>query len=281
MSLSFSEDERIRLDVENGKVLEIALPNCLEDRPCGFVLSVRKSGSTLLSKIIRQLAKANQVPVVSISNTAFEQNITFSEWKNCDSLNQIIRDGAVYIGFRALPDFLVENSLFKKRKKIFLVRDPRDAVVSQYFSTAYSHTIPKESKSNFGGPRESLLRNREIARNQPIDDFVLKHCESFNRTISSYIPLLRSDHIKIYRYEDVVLNKRTWIQEIANFLDFELSLSELDDILEMVDIVPSQENPEKFIRKVIPGDHTEKLNAETVEKLDHVFGKILDIFNYR
>lgn len=130
------------------------------------------------------------------------------------------------------------------------MRDPRDALVSKYFSVAFSRSLPPASTAADGGVREGLLRLK--------DD-----------------PLLT-----VYRYEDVVLDKRPWITDIAKRLNLALPQPLLESILTAVDVDPSEERPTAFVRRVVPGDHLEKLAPGTIEELNSRFGDFLHAFGY-
>ena len=279
MQLQVNE-KPLEYNLPNDKILTLTLPQFI-DRECAFILGVRKSGSSLLNSIIKYLCGYNKVPYVSIPEQAFEQNLRFHDWSRIQKLEEVVRDGAFYLGFRALPEFLVRNELFKERKKILLVRDPRDAIVSQFFTVAFNHKIPPKNDHNSYGIRESLLNRRKLVRNQSIDEYVIENATGLQNTIKAYTNFIDSPNILVFRYEDILMNKRSWIQEIANFLELELSEKMLQNILNNVDIVPQQENPKNFIRKAIPGDYNDKLQPETIEQLNEVFADVLERFNYQ
>lgn len=269
----------LNIELGNNKQYLVDLPKSI-DKDCAFILGVRKSGSTLLNKIILDLCYHNQVPTFSIADRAFEQNLLVKDWQNCGEIKQVIKDGIFYIGFRNFPAFMAEDNLFQNRKKIFLVRDPRDAIVSEYFSVAYSHSLPKASDSNEGGAREDILRRRDESKFQEVDEYVLKNAAHMNRTIMDYVNSLSVDdpNLKIYRYEDVITQKRPWIKDMAQFLALDLPESLLENLLQRHDVIPSKETSNKFIRKALPGDHKEKLKPETIEKINLIFRDILDKF---
>lgn len=266
--------------LSDDKILTLTLPQFV-DRECAFILGVRKSGSSLLGNIIISLCRYNKVPHVSIAEQAFKQNLRFKDWSRAQELGETIRDGAFYLGFRALPEFLASNKLFQERRKILLVRDPRDAIVSQFFTVAFNHKVPQKNDQNANGARETLLNKRKLVRNQPIDEYVIENALGLHNTIQAYIKFIDSPNMLIFRYEDILMNKRSWIQEMANFLELELSEKMLQNILNNVDIVPHQENPKNFIRKAIPGDYKDKLQPQTIEQLNKVFADILEQFNYQ
>ena len=274
-----SANNRQEYTVSDGKILNLPLPKPT-DRECAFILGVRKSGSTLLNKIIIDLCRYNNLPYFSIAEHAFQQNLRFKDWTRAEELQEVIKDGIVYSGFRALPLFLANNQLFKERKKILLVRDPRDAIVSQFFTVAFNHSIPKENSVNANGAREELLNKRELVKSQPIDEYVLKNAAGLCNTLKAYIQFLNSPLTLVFRYEDVLLNKKPWIQEMSQFLNLDCNEIILQNILDRVDIVPDKENPKNFIRKAVPGDHKNKLQPKTIEQLNEIFAEVLTQFHY-
>lgn len=278
-SNSVEEKNKIKFTLENGTEFKVKLPEFVE-RDCFFALGVRRSGSTLLQKTVKIICNFNQVPVVALTNQAFKQNIAPEQWFKCDDLTQVIQDGAGYIGFRALPDFLPKSDLFHHRKKILLVRDPRDTIVSGYFSIAYSHQVPDANTQNVEGLRENMLRKREITKSQLIDDYALENAAKLHSTLSKYLQILDLPNLKIYRYEDVVMNKSPWIKSMADFLELDLPDKLLNRILKRIDILPEQEQPNEHVRRVIPGDHQNKLKPETIDQLNHTFLDIMKAFNY-
>jgi hypothetical protein len=52
-------------------------------------------------------------------------------------------------------------------------------------------------------------------------------------------------------------------------------------VLRRLDVVPAAEDPSRFIRKVVPGDHAAKLRPATIEALDLAFGPVAARFGYR
>lgn len=267
------------IEVGNNRKYRVDLPGAI-DKECTFILGVRKSGSTLLNKIILDLCYHNHIPTFSIADRAFEQNLLVKDWQNCRELKQVIQDGIFYIGFRNFPAFIAQDDLFKNRKKIFLVRDPRDAIVSEYFSVAYSHSLPKANDSNEGGAREDILRRRDESKFQEVDEYVLKNAAHMNQTIMDYANSLdnKDSNLKLYRYEDVITQKRPWIQDMAQFLELDLPKSLLETLIQRHDVIPNKETSNKFIRKALPGDHKEKLKPETIEQINEVFSSVLNRF---
>ena len=47
-----------------------------------------------------------------------------------------------------------------------------------------------------------------------------------------------------------------------------------------VDVIPSKERSDEFVRRVIPGDHRDKLTPTTIDLLNHHFADFLTTFGY-
>jgi hypothetical protein len=245
-----------------------------------FVLGMKKCGSSLFNRIVQRLCAANEAGYLSLPDQSFQQNFHFVQLGTSPAFASLFRDGWIYGGFRQLPPFLSELGFFQRRPKLLLVRDPRDALVSEYFSVAFSHSLPPASTAADGGVREGLLRRREAALEQTVDAFALQSSRSYARQLEPLLRLKDDPLLTVYRYEDVVLDKRPWITDIAKRLNLDLPQQLLESILTAVDVDPSEERPTAFVRRVVPGDHLEKLAPGTIEELNSRFSDFLHAFGY-
>jgi len=241
-----------------------------------FILSVRKSGSTMLNKACRQLAHHNNWKFVDVPAAMFANNIPASDWIREPTLKDIVRPGNVYGGFRNFPAGMAAAELFVSGRKVLLVRDPRDALVSEYFSNAYSHSIPAE-----GEARQDMLSRRAVALGSAIEDYVLRMAPALKRTLAEYTCLGRDDRLLTFRYEDVITRKDKLLTDICAFFGWTLSDQQLRQILGWADVIPTEERPTEFVRKVTPGDHIEKLSAETIDRLDRLLSEEMTYYGYR
>lgn len=269
------------LQLEGGRLFRPTFPA----QPAGkhqavFVLGMKKCGSSLFNTIVQRLCAANGAGYLSLPDQSFQQNFHFVQLGTSPEFASLFRDGWIYGGFRQLPPFLSELGFFQRRPKLLLVRDPRDALVSEYFSVAFSHSLPPASTAADGGVREGLLRRREAAREQTVDAFALQSSRSYARQLEPLLRLKDDPLLTVYRYEDVVLEKRPWITDLAKRLNLALPQPLLESILTAVDVVPSEERPTAFVRRVVPGDHLEKLAPATIEELNSRFSEFLHAFGY-
>ncbi len=224
------------------------------------------------------LAKVNDYNVVDIPGTMFRKGFVVADWLRSE-IDPLIKGGNLYGGFRAFPASLSRNRMFQESPKVLLVRDPRDALVSQYFSDAYSHALPENDEQAANG-RDIFLRKRSEALSTSIDEFVLKHARNLCRVLMDYQGLLSDSSCLTFRYEDVVFTKRDMIGKVIAHFDWSCPDRMIDRILELVDEFPAVEEPKAFVRKVVPGDHLQKLSPATVAKLNDLLKDPLKHFGY-
>jgi hypothetical protein len=80
------------------------------------------------------------------------------------------RRGEIYAPLRVPVDFSERKNL----KHIFFLRDPRDVMVSAYYSFGLTHSLPKNSKLR----KRHQLRKQRILE-QGIDDYVISDANYF------------------------------------------------------------------------------------------------------
>jgi hypothetical protein len=240
-----------------------------------FVLGVRKSGSSILNSMVQAVAEMNGLTFIDVAGKLFASGLPASEWQEDPGLCAILAPGNVYGGFRNAPKGFYKSPLYKSGKKILLVRDPRDALVSEYFSNAYSHSLPEG-----GDLREGMLALRQSALQSSIDAYVGDMARSLKRVLREYMPLAKDPLCRTFRYEEVIFRKGELLDEICAHFEWRLAPQQRAAILGWADVLPSEERPTEFIRRVTPGDHREKLSAEVIRRLDTLFAPEMKHFGY-
>jgi hypothetical protein len=238
-----------------------------------FALGVRKSGSSIFSSIVNALALNNNINVVDIPERMFNSGYRYIDWNDHQRVCDLLWRGNCYIGFRDPPTALYSDPVFIEARKILLVRDPRDALVSEYFSNAYSHSLPTED-----GVQSVVAAEREKALRSTLTDYVLKRAADLDRTVERYRPILNDKNLLIMHYEDIIFNKGDWIKKIVAHFGWKYDEQHASDVLGWADQRPDAENPKAFVRKVTPGDYVDKLPQSTIDvlgaKLSDVWGEL-------
>lgn len=269
---------QIAIEIGEGRALDFTVADGMSEPPC-FCLGVRKSGSTMLNRIVTQLARRNRYHGVDIPGTFFRNGYRVQHWEAAD-LSSLILPGNIYLGFRNFPTSFQAYPAFRSAPKIFMFRDPRDALVSQYFSDAYSHSIPKTNTEQGRQGAAEFTRKREEALGSDIDTYVIKHARGMDNTLGAYADMLDDPTCLKLRYEEYVFQKRRLIFKILQHYGWTCLPGQIEAVLKIVDEVPESEDKTRFVRRVIPGDHRNKLRPETIARLNNILRESMHAFDY-
>jgi hypothetical protein len=244
-----------------------------------FLLGVRKSGSTVLNSICQALCEMADRRFVRVGETFFDANVVAVDWSNDPAVRGLVHPGNVYGGFREMPVALRGLPMFERAPKLLMVRDPRDALISEYFSNAYSHSVPA-AQDGADAVAAQILALRQQALAQDIGDWVLRAAGSMNHTMMQFAPLLGQDRTLVVKYEEVIFDKAGLIGHLSRQFGLAPTAAQVGEILAWADLRPEVENPRSFVRKVSPGDHTEKLDRGTIEVLNRQLAPAMALFGY-
>jgi hypothetical protein len=269
---------QITVALANGRHVEFEVDLELEG-PAFFVLSVRKCGSSLFNNIAKALTQANQRRFVDVGGTFFLRNVKATDWFRDGALSNLLHPGNVYGGFRNMPVAFQPNNLFRTSPKLLLIRDPRDALVSEFFTNAYSHQVPPPD-SDSDEVKRNMEKQREQALQSEIDAWVVSRAAGMGRTMILYKSIAALPSTRIIKYEDFIFRKRDLILTILEHFNWTAEAKLIEQILRWADVRPEKEDPKAFIRRVTPGDHLEKLQPATIEALNRSLQPVLDLFGY-
>lgn len=164
-----------------------------------------------------------------------------------------------------------------KFRSILMLRDPRDVLVSNYYSRIATHPSPQNKERNV-----KFSEDRSLAKSMSIDEFVLHRAPHFLKVYSTYkVHLADCCHGPLLRYEDLILDFDKWCDDLELNLQKTLGsetrqhLHDLGGFSEFKD-----ENVGKHIRKAIPGDYSNKLLPQTQVTLKSQFAEVLRWLSY-
>lgn len=250
------------------------------DGPAYFALSVRKCGSSLFNNICRALAQHSQCNFMDVGDQFFRANVPEVSYLNDPALLALLHPRNGYGGFRNFPKVLMQSPLFLDSPKLIMIRDPRDALVSEYFSIAYSHPVPA-SDTGHSEVADYLEKDRARALEMGLENFVVRRAAAMTRTMLNYAPVAKDIHTTILKYEDYIFDKRSLISVIAQKFSWRADELVTTQILSWADVRPQEEQPTAFIRKVTPGDHREKLNPQAISQITETLRPAMELFNYQ
>jgi hypothetical protein len=185
------------------------------------------------------------------------------------------RPGYVFGIFREF-DPAFEGLDIRENKKFLLIRDPRDMLVSLYFSMTGTHRMPKE-----GSARDVILEMQQLAA-QPISDFVRSPpINGVAGRYQKYAEFCRRDkNIILFHYEDVIFNKRNWALQLLKELNLSIPPERAIRISDAHDILPEDERTGQNIREVRPGGFRRHLDPGTIAYIEEMFAADMAFFGY-
>ncbi|MFI4898160.1 MAG: sulfotransferase domain-containing protein [Phycisphaerales bacterium JB059] len=247
------------------------------DLPSALAFSFYKAGSTLLRKVLEDLTPEAGVRLVNLEGELFRLGV---EHRKVDrSASSVFRPrGYCYGVFRLMP-YAYDIPILEDAPKLLLVRDPRDILVSHYFSMSRSHPTPGSKLSEIKAER--FTKERERVQVTSVDEHALRKAPMFRKHFAGYAErLLEQPNLRVDRYEDIVFDKRRWIDGICEHLGWDVDQTRRAQVASRHDIVPEGEHEDQHIRRVRPGDHIDKLRPETIEALNEIFAPFLDHYGY-
>lgn len=253
-----------------------AAPNKLADSFYAF--SVHKNGSTLMFDMIGAVSRMVGFPAASIPDFIFNEGILFKDWRNKRELAVYFRKPWLYYGFRELPELMFDESLeLRQRKFVFLARDPRDALVSEYFSFGRrqgSHALPQNNP-------EAVMKIIRSQDELSIDDYVLGRAKVYRDKLLTYRSALDFERGLILRYEDAYFDKRKLLIDTFEHFGIAVPADVISEVAARFDVRPEQEDDTRHIRQGLPGDHVRKLAPATIVRLNDELRDTAAFFGYR
>lgn len=271
----------MRFEPRNGYA-PVHIPAAISDRPSVLAFSMAKAGSTLLNNILSRISPDVELTYFSIEDYLFSRNV--SPTNRPTNIGKIIKpEGYCYGGFRQFPAHPVPI-LFSARS-VLLVRNPLDMITSLYFSLLKSHRIPRESgaSSDVNGAASKMITTRRFLQQTDINAFARQAVRTYTRMFEGYVAqgFPWRKNVAIYRYEDVVFHKASWISDICAWYGWTLAPGRAEAVAAMFDQQPETERPEHHVRQVKPGNHLVHLSAQTVTNVGEGLAEYMRIFGYQ
>jgi hypothetical protein len=260
------------------KLLLLSLHRSYSKKKSILHFSFNKAATQTVKKLLIECGRQNGLTPALLHDYAFHHSLPFLDHLDSEGMKKYAHlfksNGYVYSVFGGMIEGIPSLDKFKV---VLVVRDPRDILVSDYYSIAYSHAIPDGEK------KEIYLSRRESALASPLDEYVLNSAPKLQSVFEKYamhlFPVCPSVHVA--RYEDMVENFPEWLDSLVSACGMEISKTFRQNLVEKHEARrPKGENIHKHLRKGMPGEHREKLRPETVEQLNQIFKESLTRFNY-
>lgn len=243
-----------------------------------FAWGTYKAGSTLLTKMLEDYLAAVKFPALNVPGTLFRSGLS-GDIGEKEYIKTLFREGYAYIGWRNAAALKVKLFDFGQVKNIFLVRDPRDRLVSSYFSIAHSHSIP--AQGSLKGVMEAGRKTAKDLGN--VNDWLStspKELGGFLVSMDTFHKNLPAESTRIYRYEDIIFRKEEFLRDIVAYAGLPNDSVHIRDIARKHDIRPTDERPDRHIRQVKSGNFRKYMSAKSIETVESKYRHYLEAYGY-
>lgn len=237
-------------------------------------VTMHKAGSVFVGDVLTQLLESTGMPRINLANEAFR--VGQSEAEHCVAESHLFaRPGYFFGPFRG--PYVERFPDLSANKIILQVRDPRDCIVSFFFSIAYSHRVPRTGKG-----RQKIMERRENAQAIDINDYARETCAQYHHRLDVIRGILeRYDDVLLLEYAEMVENFSGWLQRIIDFVGETIDPATIERLHSRASFQVETEDPSRHVRQVTPGDYQRKLTPETQAYLTRELREHLDYFGYQ
>jgi len=250
------------------------------EHPSIIHFSFNKAATQYVKSILIRCAIENGMAPIAIHDYAFHTNfprLHRLSAKEMAKYHHIFKQrGYLYSVFAGMIEGIPH---LEKYKVVLVARDPRDILVSGYYSIAYSHSVPSKT----GDKYEGFMKQRRTARKLTVDEYVIAESGRVYDDFARYQSMLLEKYPNTYltTYEQMVSDFGGWLDGLVGYCELDVSKSLFESLIqENEHLTPKREDIHKHLRKGQPGDYREKLKIETIEYLDAKFASILARFGY-
>lgn len=251
-----------------------------------IVFTLHKSASMLLYQLCNKLSNDAGIQYFSpnLPNSKLNAHSLLSNkeiWRSQNSCFAPVR-------------FYVDVPNIKEYQILLHLRDPRDVLVSMYYSYCFIHNGEVPGNTDY----------RKVIAEQGIDSFVLHMAHeqkpqikgdygtgghvaeltgNLLRRYRDYIEhVLGRSNVTLLKYEEMVTDFPSWLEKFV--VPFPLK-DRQEKVKELVALAPQlfprrTQDVMQHVRHIKPGDHKNKLKPGTIDELSFVFKDVLSALNY-
>ncbi len=242
--------------------------------------SVNKAATQYTKRIMLRCGAENGLIPVRMSDYAWIKEFPYLFQLSPEQVKPYLHifrpNGFLYTVFGGLVEGIPNLDSYRT---LIMVRDPRDMLVSAYYSYSKSHAIPKsESKA------AEFMEFRKKISNMSVDEYVIDMSENTRWRMEQYMKLQQiSDTVCILKYEDMISDFNCWLDSLLTHCQWQISPTLREKLLSesAQSKKVTEEKTSSHRRQVTPGDHKRKLKDSTIAYLDNHFSDILNQFGYK
>lgn len=255
-----------------------------------FALLNHKCGTVYVNKVLDKVCKENRIVFSRYSILLGTNGTPFKNKKFTPIDKYIFRRKKTFKYYNPKSDiYFVPNSIYehlllplkKPYKGFHVVRDPRDVIVSGYYSHKTSHSV----KNRFG--KEFLIHRREQLKNITKEDGLLLEIENGYSLRNMNTWKYDDPNILEIRFENLISDPVSTFQNVFTFFELEIDDKILKNAIDFFSFKKlsggrenGQEDVSNHFRKGIPGDWKNHFNEEHKKTFKKNWGELLIKLGY-
>lgn len=231
--------------------------------------TVRKCASTMMRHLLADIARRHlDLTPLNLVGYLWDTTAVADVYVHLDTnAHSLFRERGILYG--PLRRY-VEVSHLREARVMAMLRDPRDVVVSSYFSARYSHRAPSNSerKARFEARRQAMTDIQ-------FETWVRQEAQRVKSIYAGYRGHL--DRSCVLTYEEMWADFDAWLERLGLHLGVRFSPADNARYRVLAGVEDRRvENVRSHRRKGTPGDYAEKLSEPLAEELTVLFRDELD-----
>jgi hypothetical protein len=238
-----------------------------------YFYSLHKAGTSIITHILRQVTNLKHVDYETmIFNNDLHEKPVFYDHGHLYGVFRITQPSTALM-YTTITQYISTPEFVKDKTIVLMVRDPRDILISLYYSMRDSHVISANPVL-----KERALQQRNLVKNMSLEEFVLEKALKIPIRFETLHRLSQScRHSVILKYEDLIHDFEGFM---AGFEQYIKIPQERREELYLASRPRLEEDPAAHKRSGKIAQYKEKLTPATQQKLTEICRPALELFGY-
>ncbi len=174
---------------------------------------------------------------------------------------------------KLLTSAIINKGQLNGLNLVILIRDPRDIIVSMYYSFGFSHGFSEDEAT-----RKHQLKRRETIQSMSIDEYAVFVLPQLKKKLNCLIKLSgRYNRLSILKYDEMIMDFRPFFRKLQRAIP----ISDAFEPTMYADTRPQPiENIGSHRRSGEVGGHITKLKWKTIDRINDEIRNELRYFDY-
>ena len=243
-----------------------------QDKTSLLLLSCNRAATQLVENLLRKIYEFDGGGYIALNRYLFfygkEQTIPYLD---AEYMKEFMKPKGYFFGQQGPFD---KHEAFTDYKKVVMCRDPRDLLVSHFYSFTQAH-VPRN---------KHFVDKIAKAKQLGLQKYVLEdeHISYFKKCLEQAILLRDKERVFFCRYEDMMDNFSVFQEKCQEFINGEVNAElsiKLNGMYKQPELKQSTDNT-RHRRSGAWGQFKTALEPDTIAKLNHEFKDLLHELDY-